>query len=757
MKESTDRSARALMGSVSAADPMREELALAALQRELFDHKAPAPVLDRYVLLDKIGEGGLGVVFKAYDPDLDRQVALKLLRLREDAGPPQSSMLLQEARLMAQLSHPNVVRVYDVGVYSRRDLGLAARRDALGIPTPGVFLVMELMTGGSLRELIRRRASYREVMPRLLECARGICAAHDKGIVHRDFKPANVLLGEDGQARVADFGLATSLDAASGDGRAGTPAFMAPEQLRGGPADARSDQYAFALTCWVALFGTHPFDDETPRELDATAVPRGTDVPRRVHAVVRRALSLNPADRYPSMTAMTHALQAATVDRVRRFAMLGGGTALVAASVFAAWPGEAADPCGSAGAAIEQTWNDDARAQLRERFAATGVAFAASTERSVERVLDGYARQWKEASVAACRDTHVRHVQSEDVLDRRTACLERLRLELGEVVALMHDADEAILANAVPMAHGLGWIEPCSDPRRTPHGSMLPHDEVARTAVTDVWGQLARARGLEESGRYVEATALARSARDEAIRIEDAGLHAAAQLRLGSITARRGNYAEARAVLLRGIQLAEAARDDRLVADGWIRLVWVAGVELGDDEAQTWAGFAAATLDRLGPDPMRRAELDHNLGGVAYRDKRFEDALTHYERALQSQHKLLDDDDPTIARTLNHIANVLLEIGEPARALTYAQRSLRRRERVLGAQHPLVAASLNNMSLAQMRTGDLTGARASVDRALQITAGTGLPEETVAHGVDTLVTEAQAHTTSTPEAAVDGR
>ncbi len=733
MDELPEASTDSLMPGAPAPDALQEQLALATLERNLFGRRTPAPVLDRYVLLERIGAGGLGVVFRAYDPDLDRQVALKLLRLRDADARPEASDLLDEARLMAQVSHPNVVTIYDVGTYGRSDLGVAIEReDALGIPIPGVFLVMELMEHGSLRDRLRERPSVAELMPMLIAAGRGLSAAHEQGIVHRDFKPSNVLLGADGRVHVGDFGLALSSDAQAEHDLAGTPAYMAPEQLDGGAADARSDQYAFALTCYVALYGSHPFENGASRDQTLPAPDRHGRhaVPRRVHAVLQRGLLVDPAARYPEMSVLVDALEAASTDRTRQITLVAA-TGILVAGGLALWrPAESPDACAQADAAIDPTWDDDAREGVRSAFARSDAPFAASSRASVEHALDDYAARWRAASRESCADTHVRHVQSETLLDQRGACLERLRLEFEEVVRLLQDPDPALQASAMQVVHGLGWIDACADPMRLT-STHLPDDPATRTAMVERWGRLGRARMLELSGRYTDAEALASSALDEAQAISDPSLVAAAHVRLGSIAARRGRYEQARTQLLSGIQGAEAIRDDALAVDGWIRLLWVCGVELQDGQGDIWADFARAALQRLGNDPMRHAQFEHNLGGVAYRDRRLGDALSHYQRALDTQQQLLSANDPRIARTLNHIANVLLEMDQPEPALRHAQRSLTIREQVLGDEHPLVAASLNNIASAHLDRGALRSAEDAITRALDITRGRDLPEEVI--------------------------
>ena len=267
----------------------------------------PAAASGRYQIVRPIGAGGMGVVYEARDLELHRPVALKMLRPSGDADVLRAR-LLSEARAMAKLSHPNVLAVHDVGTLDG-----------------GVFLAMELVEGQTLTGwLAQKKRSWQEVLELFLAAARGLAAAHAAGLVHRDFKPDNVLVGRDGRARVTDFGLArTSATPLEGGTRvvassslAGSPAYMAPEQMRAGPIDARADIFSFCVALHEALFGVRPFAGETVLALEQ-AILRGEPrtvsaaVPARVRRVVLRGLRALPADRYASMDALIAALEEA--------------------------------------------------------------------------------------------------------------------------------------------------------------------------------------------------------------------------------------------------------------------------------------------------------------------------------------------------------------------------------------------------------------------------------------------------------------
>ncbi len=279
--------------------------------------------LGRYVLLEKLGAGGMGEVFAAYDPQLDRKVALKLLRGGALSAEEGKARLKREAQAMARLQHPNVIAVHDVGDFGDR-----------------VFIAMEYVEGETLADWLRGQRAWDEVVRIFLQAGSGLAAAHRAGLVHRDFKPDNVLLGADARPRVVDFGLARqstsspspqsaerALNEAMSDSSLavpltrdgavmGTPGYMAPEQIAGLVTDARSDQFSFCVALWEGLFGRRPFSGSTLRqhaqEIEAGRfgpLPSDTRVPDWVVTVVRRGLAANPADRWPDIDSLLKALR----------------------------------------------------------------------------------------------------------------------------------------------------------------------------------------------------------------------------------------------------------------------------------------------------------------------------------------------------------------------------------------------------------------------------------------------------------------
>ncbi|HUJ63162.1 MAG TPA: serine/threonine-protein kinase [Kofleriaceae bacterium] len=277
----------------------------------------PGARVGRYVIRERIGRGGMGTVYRADDVELVRPVALK--RLHAGADEQARARLVREARAAAQLQHPNVIAVLEVGEHA-------------GMP----FLAMEMVEGTTLTEWLKTPRPWRDIVAMMAQAGRGLVAAHERGLVHRDFKPDNVLVDRAGRARVADFGLARAPDHERGvplprdqllarmtatGALAGTPAYLAPEVVGGAPPDARSDQYAFAVALYEALRGQHPFKGQTAEMLwnemaEGRIREGGRPIPAWLDRYVRRGLAVEPAARWPDLASFI-----AAIDRPPRRAL----------------------------------------------------------------------------------------------------------------------------------------------------------------------------------------------------------------------------------------------------------------------------------------------------------------------------------------------------------------------------------------------------------------------------------------------------
>ncbi len=312
------------------------------------DLLAPGMQVSRYVIVRPLGAGGAGMVYEARDPELERNVALKVLRPGAPGEPFSADVqahLLAEARAMARLSHPNVVNVFDAGTIA-----------------PGmVFIVMELVEGETLATwLAHGGRRWREVLDAFTDAARGLAAAHTAHLIHRDFKPENVLVGRDARVRVTDFGLArpdaTAVPAATSAEAtgavtvttlAGTPAYMAPEQFEMGVSDARTDQFNFCVSLHLALFGRHPHAGDRGGLLGAVGdlmsghlppVVDAGDVPAWLQTLLRRGLGARPEERFSSMDDLITALAGPAVAPKRARRLVGVViTAVALSAAAAAW------------------------------------------------------------------------------------------------------------------------------------------------------------------------------------------------------------------------------------------------------------------------------------------------------------------------------------------------------------------------------------------------------------------------------------
>ena len=455
----------------------------ARVYEALFKRAAESPELGRYVVLDLLGRGGIGVVLRAYDRQLDRAVALKVLRRALDDKHKQR--LRWEAQAMAKLSHPNVVQVYEVGEVDGQ-----------------TFVAMELVKGRTVRAWMNQkpRPDWRACVELFVQLGSGLAAAHERGLVHRDFKPGNAIVDGKGRARVLDFGLArlgededdedssATIQKVRSDTHAavpphnhltetgvvlGTPAYMSMEQMSGQPADARSDQFSFCVTLYEALYGERPYAGDMITELfvsmhggEVRPVPRGSDVPLALRRVVLRGLAADPAKRWPSMEALLEALLRVVAPRRRRGIVVAVGVGLLAAGgglvVMRAldW----LDHCTGARKQLEGVWDDARRQEVKAALLGTGLLYVPDTWDRVEPQLDAYADAWATEHTDACEATHSRGEQSEEEMSLRMGCLHQRWQHLEATVDELGRADATVVARAVQAVMSLPGLSRLSGP-----------------------------------------------------------------------------------------------------------------------------------------------------------------------------------------------------------------------------------------------------------------------------------------------------
>lgn len=636
---------------------------------------------------------------------------------------------------MARITHPNVIAVYDSGVLERPS-------------GPEVYLVMELVDGVDLRswlaELRASNTSSKEKVARILACfiaaGQGLSAAHAEGLVHRDFKPANVQIAHDGRVLVGDFGLVRTAstepvldeDDEEGSGdlmltrsgeRLGTPAYMSPEQHRGEAAGAASDQFSYALALFEALYGVPAFSGMTTRERSKAVLegqlapwPKTPSVPRPVVDTLRRALAPVPAHRFPSMDALLEALAP------RRKRALGVGMALAVAAVAAGgafFLGRLDPPeqCSGASERLVGVWDDSRRASLIEGWSTAPPPFGPQTRDEVLARLDAYAERWTLAQRSACEDQVHRGPEPESI--RRMACLELRRLELDAVVDELVRPGPGLFRRALETLQSLSPVPSCGEiPSMAAALVLTPEEQRARV-------EQARARARLAGGRLALA--------EETLDMLEPLIRSLGQPRLGLsqalLRARldrlRSNFEGAETRLRDALHEGVRLRAHREAAEASLALAQVTGLERGfHREGLGFVDLATALAAR--PDGPRPKTLEVRAALLA--------ALGRRDEAVQTASVALSRiNDNALERGV--IRTTLGEVLVDARAYSQAEPVLREGirdiEAALGLSHPRLVRPLTLLARARLADGDLDVAERLAERALELatdTYGTDHPE-----------------------------
>lgn len=671
--------------------------------------------LDRYVILEPLGVGGMGVVYAAFDPQLDRKVALKLLRPdARGAADEHRTRLLHEAQALARLSHPHVVTVHEIKAVGEH-----------------LFVVMELVEGTTLSQWLEQPRPWREVIEVFLKAGQGLRAAHEAGLVHRDFKPSNVLIGKDGQVRVMDFGLArlegrdAPTEARAGDSPApegsksvtrtgsllGTPAYMAPEQWSGQPADARSDQFSFCVALHEGLYGARPFQGDSMADLRAAVrkgevppPPRGTKVPTRVRRILLRGLKLDPAERYPSMRELLADLERIPLSAGRVALWAAAGVVLLAVGV-AIGGGRSVDPrsflCTGGERKLAGIWDPARKAQVRAALIGTGAGtpYAEGVWRGVERALDAYSQSWVSMYTESCEATRVRGERSEALLDLQVMCLERHARDLQAVTDLYLRTRSQSVETAVQAAYALPPLKECAETDALAAQVKAPQDPAQRARVEEIHRRLSEVRALISAGKNVPALEKAEAVVALADQVQHEPTRAEAYYVLGHLRKKGGEAQKAQDALFKAAWAAEAGHHDRLAARARIELVPVIIEATGRPQAAAPAlSEAEAALARVGSDPDMASLLESARGGQLVAQEKCQDALPRYKRALELADQAQEGDKPWRAELLESLGKALRCAGDLPAAQARHEEALALRERIYGRVHPEVASSLNYLA-----------------------------------------------------------
>ena len=693
----------------------------------------PGTALGRYVVIEEIGRGAMGMVVRAYDPKLQREVAIKSLPT-DDLSERAQARLVREAQAMAKLAHPNVVAVHDVEMHGE-----------------SVLLVMEYVAGSSLDAWLGQRArSWAEVVAVFVPAGRGLAAAHEAGLLHRDFKPPNVLVGDDGRVRVTDFGLARAMasvssSAASDDGDdtvapsqgiaveltrpgdvVGTPAYMSPEQhmkLGIGPA---TDQFAFCVALWEGLTGARPFvgrlkDIARAKVHGPPTWPKDIAVPPRIVDAIRRGLSPRPTDRWPSLPELLDVLDAPPkrasrlplVSAAASAALCGGAIAIVTV-------GSDDRQCEGSEAHLDAAWGPQMRERVEAALAGIEAPFVAGVWTRVGPELDTYAQAWIEMHGEACEATAVRGEQSSEVLDARMACLHGARIELEAATTLLATADAEVAAGAHELVAGLPVLSRCADVQALQAGVELPPPDEARV-VEDVRARVAEARAARKAGKFDRAQEIVDDAHGRAEPLQFAPLRTDLALERGLVLAELAQYRDAEAELTRALELGLVHRQWEPAHEAATALVMMVGAH----EERYGEGLAyAATARGLLPSLSQREEAEADTRGavaaVYYAAGRYAEAETERREEIRLVAGALGVDDARMAAARGALANVLAALGRFDEARSAYRDAIAIDERLLGPDHPSTAIVRSNFAVVLAELGQFEAAEHAYREAIEI-------------------------------------
>jgi tetratricopeptide (TPR) repeat protein/predicted Ser/Thr protein kinase len=736
----------------------------------------------RYQTLEVLGRGGMGVVYRAYDPELARPVALKLVRADRREQDDLRKRLVREAQAMARVTHRNVLTVYDAGTVDDE-----------------VYIAMALVEGGTLRQWLRSgpRRPPAAVVERFVAAGRGLEAAHAAGVVHRDFKPDNVLVDGNGQVFVTDFGLArpsltressapsgeTALSSATltqPGAMVGTPSFMAPEQLRGEVVDARADQFSFCVALWEALAGQQPFGGGNVAErLDAIAAgPKPARMPQWIARALERGLALDPAARWPSMTALLARLEADPARKRRR--RIGLALAVVAAVALPpAWwlwrDHETLNACRARQHEIDPVWNDARKQTIAAAFAATGKPHAAETWAQAGKLLDEYVVDWKKVKNNSCKTTRLKHKQTEETLAQIDACLDERLAEVERLAAIFATADGPLVNRALDAVHALPAVRECGEGKRLAREDQLPVDPALRARVVEVRRKLSEVRASRAAGRYREADEQARPLEAEVTalghrpteaqywllmeaiggdfrvtaRIRDAGrkaILAAESVPLPHVAFTAWHFLF-RCAAHEGYGAAADEADAQMAAwaqssgdeDARARLLWDRARRLND------TGHSSEAIPML-EETLKIAERNHyqgildgvvgDLADAYYLAHRFDEARAMYQRDIRDAEAEGGPHSVKLAPGLNNLGGLLLDEHKVDEAKALFERSLALSLDAYGPDDSRVGEELNSLAaVARMQNRPAQGEKLALQATAVFEKALGRDHPRVAYGL----------------------
>ena len=683
--------------------------------------------IGRYVLISSIGQGGMGVVFLAYDPELDRKVALKLLRLgllnREG-----KQRLVREAQAMARLSHPNVVAVYDVGTVEHQAFVameyVEGQTLSAGCKTPRAWReVVAVMRDARARP---RRGARRRARPSRLQAGQ---RAHRRrrARARRRLRAGARGRGSVGPLRrdagrsprrqtgAAAAGLRAARADVSGahdehhslsqvtraDQIIGTPAYMAPEQVANGACDDRADQFSFGVTFYEALYRQRPYEvtetveggqlvtiaekrASSARNL-AAEPPRGIDVPSWVQRIVMRALSHDPIRRFPTMDALLAVLDKDPALARRRVATAVAMVVVLGLGTVGFVRGQAAKRrmCDGALDEVHKAWSPETRERVRLAFGATKLSYAELAFSTLSRVLDQYAVDWSNQYKDACEATRVRGEVSEDVLDLRMACLGDRLKELSALSSVMEHPDNDAVQEAPRAARNLTPVKECADVAALKAETPRPRDSMQARHVDELERRLAEMQAQHAVGKQSEALKLGEALVVDARALGWQPLVAEVELWIGRAAADLGDDTKSIPGFKDAFAAALAGRDDTTLKNAAVRLAQEYIYKNDMPDWDYWQHVAQASLSRGSPDPHLESFLEHDRCVALNRLGRVKERLRCFETHAQKKH-----DEPLNEWELTMLGIAAGDAGQFAEAIDWLQRGVDFATKEFGPTHP---------------------------------------------------------------------
>lgn len=733
----------------SAHDPADEETVL-EMTRRTAPGGGPCPVpllvgpalrrtIGRYLVLEPIGRGAMGEVWLGYDPSLARQVAIKVLRTcsarDEGAAPTRQRFheLQKEAQAAAQLMHPNVTAVYETGIDD-------------GVP----FLAMEYVSGTTLRRWAKDLEAgpdrWRRVVEVMIAAGRGIAAAHAHGVLHRDFKPDNVLVGQNGAVKVADFGLADfhvessplqSVDVTSSDPSSaldanarieirGTPAYMPPEQYRGREGDERSDIYAFCVTFYELLYGHRPHAGSDLRslylsKLRAPMLPESNEVPDRIGAAVIRGLEPDPAHRWQRMELLVAALEhdptQTTLERRNRRLTMIGAVGILSLVGSMAWHGVLSNAkadtsaCEREGLVMDRAWGSDRRAAVRDALRVADPDGAASMMRYVDARVTRFSTAWQAQRSELCEATGA------GVASRRS-CLQEAALDLDAATLAIAQGGAQIFTTAPEVLRGLPDLERCKDVVRLGEAQAARHDAGARPQWSARW-RLVRASRLRRSGAAEASRELLERVNGDASGPSVPDLDASLALEWSRHAIDEGEYERALEHAERAVAEATRARRWDLMAEANAAVLeLLAGPLTRMEEARRVAPSVRGLLER--ETGAHREVLLAALATLATKSADHASAVRMREEVLALASRNASDDPVRLADAWRSLGEARLNAGDYVGAREALRRGLTLRGRALGPSHPSLATDYDDLGVLEDRRGNHVEALQAIRRGLAL-------------------------------------